>query len=413
MPKRSRFVRRRRGLLFPPQEVWGERPWRHKGRQRVTYLTVNGRVEIERVVYWRKGMGTVVPADTFLGIACSRYSPGVRELACREAMGASFRQAAEDLGRVGQIDLSDEMVRRIVEAEGRRVLEAQKDRQLPAGWTVEACREKPQGPTCVISGADGVKVPMITEGEKQKRRAHRREGRKGSSKRQRGRKRKGSDQAYKEFKIVAFYDPSHEHQYAVGTSGDHRVLGRLMRREAGRLGLDRASVSYSVSDGAEWIRKQYQSQLPMLTANVLDYYHLRDHLIRAAQTLFGEDSPEGRAWRKRMSGCVIEKGPVDLLSELRSLRPSLRSSAKRKALTELENYIAPRIEMLRYPDFLAQGYEIGSGPTEAFCKTLTARLKGSGMRWDKPNAEALMALAAIRQSDLWSTYWRLQQTTAA
>jgi len=369
-------------------------------------------VTIARVVYWDKDQGSFIPADIFLGIASSRYSPGVRELVCREAMGGSFRQGADNLARVGQISLSEEMFRRLVEAEGRRVLRAQKDRQLLPGWTVEACRETPSVPTCVITGSDGVKVPLITEVEKQKRRANRRKNGKGSSKGRRGRKPKGADQAYKEFKILAFYDPAHEHQYAVGTSGDHQVLGRLMRREAGRLGLDRAAVAYSVSDGAEWIRKQYQIQLPMLKANVLDYYHVRDHLIRTAKTLFGEGSPEGRAWRKEMSGSLIEKGPVELLGRLRDLRQSLRSKIKRQALTELETYIAARIEMLRYPEFLANGYEIGSGPTESLCKTLTARLKASGMRWDKPNAEAVMALAAVRQSNLWDTYWTIQRAAA-
>jgi len=92
----------------------------------VTYLTINGRVDIERVVYWRKDRGPTSPADVFLGIASNRYSPGVRELTCREAMSGSFQQAAEDLKRVGQVDISSERVRRIVEAEGRSV---------PGGWS--------------------------------------------------------------------------------------------------------------------------------------------------------------------------------------------------------------------------------------------------------------------------------------
>jgi len=79
----------------------------------------------------------------------------------------------------------------------------------------------------------------------------------------------------------------------------------------------------------------------------------------------------------------------------------------------LDQYVAKRAEMLDYPAFLAEGFDLGSGPTEAFLKTLTRRLKGSGMRWDRPNAEAIMALAALEHSHLWNTYWTLQQRHAA
>jgi hypothetical protein len=51
------------------------------------------------------------------------------------------------------------------------------------------------------------------------------------------------------------------------------ALGRLMRREAGKLRIDRARRKYSVTDGAEWIANQYATQLPMLDENILDYYH--------------------------------------------------------------------------------------------------------------------------------------------
>jgi hypothetical protein len=47
------------------------------------------------------------------------------------------------------------------------------------------------------------------------------------------------------------------------------------------------------------------------------------------------------------------------------------------------------------------GYDCGSGPTESLCGTLAHRLKGSGMRWDRENAEFLMGLAALSRSGLW------------
>ena len=53
-----------------------------------------------------------------------------------------------------------------------------------------------------------------------------------------------------------------------------------------------------------------------------------------------------------------------------------------------------------------------SGPTESLCGTLTDWLKGSGMRWDKDNAESMMALTSLHHSGLWHTYWKAQRTAA-
>ncbi|MDP6545924.1 MAG: UPF0236 family protein [Phycisphaerae bacterium] len=374
-------------------------------------MTINGRMRIQRTVYWNQQAGTNVPLDRFLGIHTQRYSPGIREITCRVSTTANFRKAASDLARVGQIVLSHEMIRQLVEAEGQIVVRQQTTGQLAPDWTAEDCRVEGQDSTCVITGADGVMVPLVTETEKAKRRALRRH-RGPKANRRRKRIRRGSDNEYKEFKLVAFYDPSHKHQYAVGTSGDCKVLGRRMRRVAGLIALDKADLAYSVSDGAPWIRKQYNQQLPMLEANILDYYHLRDHVIKTSHSVFGENTPEALAWRKEMMGVVMESGPLALLDGLGVLRRSLRSGSKRDALASLIMYIAPRVEMLRYPEFRAADYDIGSGPTEAFCKTLTARLKGQGMRWDKLNAEGMMALASIDSSGQWNSYWTAQRLAA-
>ena len=80
--------------------------------------------------------------------------------------------------------------------------------------------------------------------------------------------------------------------------------------------------------------------------------------------------------------------------------------AKRAAADGLLGYVSERREMILYPEFAAKGWQIGSGPTESCCKTLTQRLKGSGMRWDAENAEAIMALESLRESGLWKTYWQ-------
>ena len=52
------------------------------------------------------------------------------------------------------------------------------------------------------------------------------------------------------------------------------------------------------------------------------------------------------------------------------------------------------------------GLPIGSGVTEAACKTLyTQRLKLSGMRWDKEGAQRIVQLRSIWLSGVWSAVY--------
>jgi hypothetical protein len=208
---------------------------------------------------------------------------------------------------------------------------------------------------------------------------------------------------------VAFYDPDKTHCHVVGTAGDHAVAGRLMRREARRLHLAQAKVKYAVSDGAEWIANQYQQQLPMLEAHILDYYHLREHVVKASQVLYDKDAAQAAHWQEEMMGCVWEQGSLVLLDRLGSYLRRHRTGPQHEALESLRDYLRPRVAMTDYPTFRQLGYDCGSGPTESLCGRLTDRLKGPGMRWDQSNAEAMIALASLYHSGLWDTYWNLER----
>ena len=348
--------------------------------------------------------------DAWLGIDQARFSPGVREMSCRVALHCSFEAAGDHLGRTAQLSLSAHTIRQIVERQGRGVLGAQQSGSLAPSFTSADCTKE-----TMVTGADGVMVPLVTEQQKRKRRAteaakRQREGRSSSG--AVGRPRAGSDGPYQEFKIVSFYDPDKSHCHVVGTSGDHEELGRLMRREARRLRLAAAKVKYAVSDGAEWIARQYCRQLPMLDEHILDYYHLREHVIEAAHVLYGEGTRQAQAWQEDLMGTVWQQGSLVMLHRLEPYLRHHRVGPKHEALLALRDYVGKRVNMTDYPTFRQRGYDCGSGPTESQCGTLTKRLKGSGMRWDSDNAESLMALASLYHSGLWRTYWKSQRAAA-
>lgn len=365
---------------------------------------------VHRTIYWSRDCGAVVPVDEWLGIVDERFSPGVREMCCREALHCSFDVAGDNLGRTAQLSLSGPTVRVIAESQGRRVLAAQQNGSLAVGFTAAECTQD-----TMITGTDGVMVPMVTEVQKRKRRATesaKRAHHKRRSTAKAGRPKSGADGDFKEFKVLSFYDPDKSHCHVVATAGNHKVLGRLMRREGGRLKLGNAGIKYAVTDGADWIARQYRRQLPMLDEHILDYYHLREHVVQAAHVLYGEGTSKAKGWQEDMMGCVWEHGSLVMLHRLDPYLRRHRKGPRRQALRSLRDYVGKRVAMTDYPAFRRLGYDCGSGPTESLCGTLTNRLKGSGMRWDRDNAESMLALGAIYHSGLWQTHWKAQRTAS-
>ena len=377
------------------------------------HLTSNGDIRIERRVYWRSGAGSDVRLDGWLGIADASLSVAARELCCLLAADCSFARAANKLGKLGHIHVSAPRLREIVEREGQQMLAARRHGVLGANWQAEDCVARPGGPSQVLVGGDGVMVPVITAAEQAKRRAGRKRVRRRGQKRQRRARHRGADQGWKEFKIGLFYDASKEHCYAFATKGNHEEFGRQLRREAGRIHLGKADQKFSVTDGAEWLRRQMRIRLPMLDEMILDFYHFAEHVGAAASVCWGAETAASAEWTSHLLHLAKHEGPLAVLREIAAARALLRAAAKRKALSNLEQYVAKRVEMMEYPRFVAAGLDIGSGPTEAKCKTVPRRLKGSGMRWNLANAESMAALACVEQSNLSDDYWSQQRQRVA
>jgi hypothetical protein len=283
---------------------------------------------------------------------------------------------------------------------------------LAAAWQGGECRVTPQGPSRIYVGADGVMVPMVTQGEKARRRAQRaarpgRRTRRGTRRGGRRRLGRGYHERYKEFKLTVFYDQDKARRHAGATSAGPEAVGRWLRREARRFGVAGADEVLGLVDGAPWIRNQL-TRWRGCDHIGLDFYHFTEHVAAAAQGGLGEGTPEAAAWRTRVLDLALTADVDAVLDEITQQRLRLRARGKREALRRLRNYVGERVGMMDYAACRAKGWDIGSGPTESLCKTMTARLKGSGMRWDAPNAEAMLALTALHDSREWEAYWHQQ-----
>src|SRR3954468_668399 len=287
----------RKRLSPPPKHPETERPLQNKGREDFSILTVNDRIVLYRRRYAASGLGSIHPLDEWLDAACATISLGVREMACRLNLAShNFDKAAENLARTAQVRMSGETLRGLVEAEGKAVQQAAQRGTLPVNWKAQDCpahdpNGQPTEHSRIYLGADGVMVPVVTQQEKQKRRTKvkSKRRRRGRSCRPLPRAKQGADQSYKEVKIVTLYDDAGKHRLVSVTRGDCEQAGRIMRRDAGRVGLDKADDKVAVVDGAEWIRNQLKQQSLPLDAIGLDFYHLSEQVHKAKRVAFGEE----------------------------------------------------------------------------------------------------------------------------
>jgi hypothetical protein len=216
--------------------------------------------------------------------------------------------------------------------------------------------------------------------------------------------RPGSDDRYKEMKIGLFYDQDKQHRHVFATAQTHQGFAPLLKAHARQVELDQAQESITLTDGAKWIMATICTVLWAVTATLLDFYHLSQHVYGAAKACLGE-TPEALAWAKARLEEFKTSGIAAVLRQVEALDRKVRSPTKKKQLRLLREYVLGRTEMLDYRAALARGWDIGSGPTEAMCKNLTLRLKRPGMKWDAPHASSMMNLIAMYESGQARQWW--------
>ncbi len=89
----------------------------------------------------------------------------------------------------------------------------------------------------------------------------------------------------------------------------------------------------------------------MLDLNILDYYHLREHVTLATQTLYGEGTDQARAWQEQMMGYVWNQGSLVMLDRLGNYLRRHPKGPRHQALADLRQYLGKRLDMTDYPSY--------------------------------------------------------------
>jgi hypothetical protein len=138
---------------------------------------------------------------------------------------------------------------------------------------------------------------------------------------------------------------------------------------------------------------------------VADFYHVSERIWAMAEALFNKNQQQqANAWARRMlKNLKKPSGASRVLHSAASLYHRRKLGKTRDAdFWKAYRYLQSRTKHLRYSEYQSNHIPIGSGVTEAACKTIyTQRLKLSGMRWSFEGAKRILTLRTILLSGTW------------
>jgi hypothetical protein len=354
-------------------------------------LTLFGRVRVEgrRYYHAREAGAGRLPFDDALGLV-GGATPALAKRAMEHALKEPYERAAESFGRAYTRDLTPDVLKALA-----REAAARAEGFFAAG--AGAADAPRQAVPCAVVLGDGTGMPM-RPGEL--------EGVKG----------RGEDGAAKtrEAKVGAVFamtpapgDPDARARVPdsttyVATLDRKDAFAGALRAESGRRFPAKPKVTLFICDGAKWLREIRRTHFPF-AVETLDFYHATEHLAPLLDLAGLKGGGRGnmyRKWRRWLKEGKAAK--VVAACEAMAAEDPAKSDAWDAAL----GYYRDNLGRMKYDEYIAKGWFIGSGVVESACKAIICtRFKQPGMRWGRKGADALLPFRTAHLSGRYDEIW--------
>jgi hypothetical protein len=138
---------------------------------------------------------------------------------------------------------------------------------------------------------------------------------------------------------------------------------------------------------------------------VLDFYHVCSYIGKMADALFGPETSAGAQWFAKMRHWLRDRlqGAAQVLrSATQRLDRRKMTKGQKAEFWKAYRYVRCHRRLMDYQGYRRRGLPIGSGVTEAACKTVfTQRFKRSGMRWHHESGQVILDMRVIHLSGIW------------
>jgi len=351
-----------------------------KGNRSRTLNTILGPVDYERKAFYNAESSSLsFPADDTLGIHAGQIQSDVLKRVIKLGIEVPFKEASELCESLMGVTVSEGSIHGGVVKAGQQ---AQYKDVVPTKEEIHQKLDKlknsnPHEKAHIVIGVDGAMEPLRPENSLRK-------GKRGEC-------------FWKECKGFRVYatvgEKTIEHLISWHQIGNDEDLGKHLAYAAESLE-GRCEQIVVVADGAKWIWNQISKTFKS-HIEIIDWYHVVEHLSGYADTQFGKDNEKKQAWLEEAKLRLMNNDVGRIIHGL--VRMSHRNSCAKEASEKLRNYLKSNKERMKYGTFKKQNLTIGSGGMESANKSVAhIRLKRNGCWWKSPHANEMLRLRCAK-----------------
>lgn len=353
------------------------------------------------------------PLDEKLRLRDDHWSEGAARVAAREGLQAkSFDLAAEVYRDAVGGGISGDSVARITEGWGAQIdakrAEEARLANAPAGRGDDPDERRPVAINLVAGRAnistDGAMVLTREEGWKEAKltAVSAVEVLEGA-----GRAAKNDGASRRENDLLVRLT---EHSYQAGIWNADTMCERQYA-EGLRRGLDQVEKLSSVNDGALWIERITATNFPE-AVQIVDWGHAGERLWMVGKAVFGEGTAGANEWTEEQLDKLWDGDVASVVRTLAGME--LVSDRYPDVVRQTPGYFGDRVDRMRYEEYRAAGYPIGSGTVESGANTVIHhRMKRPGRGWKLDNAQAMLAALSELKSGRFDLAWQATLPEAA
>lgn len=368
------------------------------GRYEAAYYTMAGPVTVERSVYRRDGERNSKVVDTVslrAGVVADGWLPQTARAMAHHVQRGTAREAEAGAIETGRLAYSRSSFDRVTHALG----DIYADRNDEIEDALITAYEIPDEARSISVGLDRVSMPMIEPRELP------------PGPRKKDTPKRPITVAWRMAWVatVTLHDRDGNalHTIRYGAMPDdgcesllHGVAGDVNELLRKRPRLKLVLLSDGAHDLVEHLATDVAGRVERDVTQVVDFWHLVEKLGAAAPLLHGNAERRLTGWRMRLLN--EQHAARAILNELKASDREHRRVGDTRPVHDAITYLESHHMRMNYAEVRAAGLPIGSGNTEATCKTLVqVRMKRAGSRWNTNTGRHVLQLRALATSDRW------------